>query len=136
MNRDFLERKEDITILFRLHFTQSSVLEDTHLCAQSLSHVQLFATPQTAAHQVLLSMGSSRQEPWTGLPCPPSGHLPNSEIEPVSLTSPALAGWFFTTGTTLEAPDMYLLLLLLSRFSRVLLCATPQTAAHQAPPSL
>ena len=29
-----------------------------------------------------------------------------------------------------------LLLLLLSRFSRVLLCATPQTAAHQAPPSL
>ena len=30
----------------------------------------------------------------------------------------------------------YLLLLLLSRFSRVRLCATPQTAAHQAPPSL
>ena len=29
-----------------------------------------------------------------------------------------------------------LLLLLLSHFSRVQLCATPQTAAHQAPPSL
>ena len=29
-----------------------------------------------------------------------------------------------------------LLLLLLSRFSRVRLCATPQRAAHQAPPSL
>ena len=29
-----------------------------------------------------------------------------------------------------------LLLLLLRRFSRVRLCATPQTAAHQAPPSL
>ena len=29
-----------------------------------------------------------------------------------------------------------LLLLLLSRFSRVRLCATPQTVAHQAPPSL
>ena len=28
------------------------------------------------------------------------------------------------------------LLLLLSRFSRVRLCATPETAAHQAPPSL
>ena len=28
------------------------------------------------------------------------------------------------------------LLLLLSRFSRVRLCETPQTAAHQAPPSL
>ena len=32
--------------------------------------------------------------------------------------------------------DMELLLLLLSRFSRVRLCATPQVAAHQAPPSL
>ena len=31
---------------------------------------------------------------------------------------------------------LVLLLLLLSRFSRVRLCATPQTAAHQAPPSL
>ena len=33
-------------------------------------------------------------------------------------------------------PALTLLLLLLSRFSRVRLCATPQTAAHQAPPSL
>ena len=33
-------------------------------------------------------------------------------------------------------PGNMLLLLLLSRFSRVRLCATPQTAAHQAPPSL
>ena len=32
--------------------------------------------------------------------------------------------------------DMEQLLLLLSRFSRVRLCATPQTAVHQAPPSL
>ena len=31
---------------------------------------------------------------------------------------------------------LLLLLLLLSRFSRVRLCATPETAAHQAPPSL
>ena len=33
-------------------------------------------------------------------------------------------------------PCSVLLLMLLSRFSRVRLCATPQTAAHQAPPSL
>ena len=33
-------------------------------------------------------------------------------------------------------PPRLLLLLLLSRFSRVRLCATPETAAHQAPPSL
>ena len=32
--------------------------------------------------------------------------------------------------------EAYTLLLLLSRFSRVQLCVTPQTAAHQAPPSL
>ena len=32
--------------------------------------------------------------------------------------------------------DWIMLLLLLSRFSRVRLCATPQMAAHQAPPSL
>ena len=31
---------------------------------------------------------------------------------------------------------LLLLLLLLSRFSRVQLCATPETAAYQAPPSL
>ena len=30
----------------------------------------------------------------------------------------------------------YTLLLLLSLFSHVRLCATPETAAHQAPPSL
>ena len=33
-------------------------------------------------------------------------------------------------------PPLLLLLLLLSRLSRVRLCATPETAAHQAPPSL
>ena len=43
------------------------------------------------AHQVPLSMGFSRQECWSGLPCPPPGDLPDSEIEPASLTSPALA---------------------------------------------
>ena len=35
-----------------------------------------------------------------------------------------------------NTPHRALLLLLLSRFSRVQLCATPETAAHQAPPSL
>ena len=36
----------------------------------------------------------------------------------------------------LERKVMTHLLLLLSHFSRVRLCATPETAAHQAPPSL
>jgi len=38
------------------------------------------------------------------LPLSPPGDLPNPTIEPLSLRSPALAGIFFTRGTTWEAP--------------------------------
>ena len=48
-------------------------------------------------------MGFSRQEYWSELPFPPPGDLPDPGIETVSLTSPALAGRFFTTNTTWEA---------------------------------
>ena len=65
------------------------------------SRVQLFAILWTIACQAPLSMGFSRQEYWSGLPCPPPGHLPDPEIKP---TSPALAGEFFTTCATWEAP--------------------------------
>ena len=41
-------------------------------------------------------MGFSRQEYWSGLPCPPPGHLPSPGIELTSLTFPVLAGTFFT----------------------------------------
>ena len=50
-----------------------------------------------------LSMGFSRQEYWTGLPCPPPGDLPNLGTEPVSLMSPAWGGGFFPTSTTWKA---------------------------------
>ena len=68
-----------------------------------------------------------------GVGCYPSSriYLPYSGIKPVSLTSPVLAGGFLP----LALPGKPLLLLL-SRFSRVRLCATPETAAHQAPLSL
>ena len=46
-------------------------------------------------------MGFSRQEYWSGLPCPPPGDLPNEGIETASLTSPALVGRFFTTSTNM-----------------------------------
>ena len=59
-----------------------------------------FATPWTIAHQAPLSMGFSRQEYWSGLPCPPTGDFPNPGIKPTSLMSPALAGDFFTTSAT------------------------------------
>ena len=59
--------------------------------------------PMTIACQVPLSMGFSRQEYWSGLPFPTAGDLPNPEVEPASIMSPALAGRFFTTGATWEA---------------------------------
>ena len=47
---------------------------------------------------------SSRQEYWNGLPYPhPEDHF-NPEIKPMSLTSPALSGSFFTSSTTWETP--------------------------------
>ena len=49
---------------------------------KSLSHVRLFATPWTVAHQAPLSMGFSRQEYWSGLPFPSPGDLPNPGIKP------------------------------------------------------
>ena len=67
------------------------------------SHVWLFAIRWTIVRQAPLSMGFSRQESWSGLPCLPPGDLPNPGIEPESLASSALAGGFFTASTTLEA---------------------------------
>ena len=64
--------------------------------------LQLFVTPWTAAHQAPLSMGFSRQEHWSGLPCPPQGNLSNPGIKLMSL-SLAMAGRFFTTSGTWEA---------------------------------
>ena len=57
------------------------------------SHVQLFVTLWTIAHQVLLSLRFSWQEYWSGLPCPPPSDLPDPGIKSVSLASPALAIW-------------------------------------------
>ena len=52
-----------------------------------LSRVRLFAIPWTAAPQVPLSVGFSRQEYCSGLPFPSPGDLPDPGTEP---ESPAL----------------------------------------------
>ena len=75
------------------------------LVLSHFSRVRLFVTPCTTACQAPLSMGLSRQEYWSGLPFPSPGDLPNPGIKPLSLLSPALAGRFFTTSTTWEAPQ-------------------------------
>ena len=73
-------------------FIVSEPSTSTRVCILScFSHVQLFATPWTVAHQAPLSMGFSRQENWSGLrfslpfPCLPPGDLPSSGIKPASL---------------------------------------------------
>ena len=78
---------------------------DQKMCmhAVTFSHVQLFETLWTVAFQDPLSIEFSRQEYRSGLPCPPPRDLPNPEIEPTSLTSPALAGRFSTNSAPWEA---------------------------------
>ena len=55
------------------------------MCVRSdAQSCQLFATQWTVAHQAPLSMGFSRQEGWSGVPCPPPGDLPHPGIAPAS----------------------------------------------------
>ena len=93
------------------HFSAQLILIFcVYLCARvpsCLSRVQLFVTLWTIVHQSPLSMGFSRQEYRSGLPCTPLGDLPNPGMKPISLMSPALAGGFLTTGATWEAPDIH-----------------------------
>ena len=66
-----------------------------------LSHfscVQLFATLGTVACQAPLSMGFSRQEHWSGLPCPLPGDLPEAGIKSASPVAPVLQADSFPLG--------------------------------------
>ena len=60
------------------------------------------ASVMSDSWQAPLSLGFSRQEYWSVLPCPPPGDLPDPGIELASLLSLALAGKFFTTSATWE----------------------------------
>ena len=62
-------------------------LRNSHVCcAKSLPSCLTLCDPMDyIALQAPLSMGFSRQECWSGLPCAPPGNLPDPGIEPVSL---------------------------------------------------
>ena len=78
--------------------------QDLYVCAQSLSHVRLFATPWTVAHQAPRSMAFSRQEYWSGLPFPP----PGESSRPRDWTRVSCIGrWFFTTPPPGKPQDLY-----------------------------
>ena len=70
---------------------------------KSLSPVQFFVTPWTAAYQAPPSMGFSRQEYWSGLPFPSPGDLPDPGTKPRSPTLQADA-------LTSEPPGNYVLI--------------------------
>ena len=73
-----------------------------YVCVRALSHVSLFVTLWTVAHQTPLFMGFSRQEYRSGLPFPSPGDLPDPGIHPEWVfASPASAGRLFATSDTL-----------------------------------
>ena len=60
--------------------------------AYSVAQLYLFVTLRTVAPQAPLSMGFSKEEYWSGLPCPPPGDLPNPGVEPASPHCPRGTG--------------------------------------------
>ena len=60
------------------------------VCMQALVCPTLCDPMDYIACQAPLCMGFSKQEYWSGLPCPPPGDLPDSVIQPTSPVSPAL----------------------------------------------
>ena len=82
------------------------------MCVCACSFAQLCSTLCSPMHpcQASLSMEFSRQEYWSGLPFPPPGDIPDPGIEPMSLVSPAMAGFFTTappTVTELKSRDYF-----------------------------
>ena len=82
----------------------------------SLSRAQLFATLWTVAFQTPLSKGFSRQEYWSGLPCPPPGDLPDRRVKPVPLVSPVLQADSLPTEPLGKPTTKSLLLLFILNF--------------------
>ena len=72
-------------------------------CCVSRSVMSDSAAPWTIPHRAPLSMKFSRQQYWSGLPCPPPRDHPNPGIKSTSLMSAALADRFLTTKFTWEA---------------------------------
>ena len=83
-------------------------LKSEFFCAVNFSHVWLFATPWTVAHQAPLPMRFSRQDYWSGFPFPFPVNLPDPGIEPMSPKSPALADGFFKLAPPgKQAPEFF-----------------------------
>ena len=86
------------TVTMLIVYSHYSVLLNVAMCMMltHFSHAQLFMTLWTVAHQAPRSIAFSRQECWSGLPCPPLGHLSNPEIESASHMSPTFSSVQFS----------------------------------------
>ena len=73
-----------------LHIFNIQLIRYFFLLLSCFSRVQLFVTPWTVVYLAPLSMEFSRQEYWSGLPCPSPGDFPDPKTKPCSLRSPAL----------------------------------------------
>ena len=88
-------------------YSNKYLYTDMHeLVLNCFSYVQLSAAPWTVDHQAPLSVGFSRQECWSGLPCPPPD-LPDPGTEPMSAVSPALQTDYFTAKPPVEPTDIH-----------------------------
>ena len=107
------ESNKSIWSVWNIHSTEEACQSRAVECMLGhFSRVRLSVSIRTVAHQAPLSMGFSRQEHWSGSPCPPPGDLQDPGIEPASLMSPAWRGEFFTSSTAWEAHILLLLYLL------------------------
>ena len=93
-------------LLLGLHFFSLFLV-----CVCMLSHFGAFETPWTLSRRAPLSMGFSRQEYWSELPCPPSGDLPDLGTEPVSPVSNALKADIFPPEPLRKSPWIQILTL-------------------------
>ena len=98
-NLDSVLKSRDITLLTKICRVKAMFFPIVMYCCESwtikkavcmlnhFSHVWLFMTRWTVAHQAPLSMGFSGQDYWSGLSCPPPKDLPNWGIRPLSHVS-------------------------------------------------
>ena len=77
------------------------------MCAESLQSCPTLSDPMFCSPPGSSVHGTLQARTLEWVPCPPPGDLPDPEIKPKTLMSPALAGRFFTTSATWEAPSIY-----------------------------
>ena len=85
---------------FLVHITCKWPTSHPEVCAKFLQLCPTLCNPMDCNPPGSFVRGILQAKYWSGLPCPPSGNLPDPGNEPTFLASPALSGRFFTTSAT------------------------------------